>query len=957
MLAALCVLLAIASPAQTRTKAKAKTSPKPAVTQQDQLEQILKSADRFAYEGKIAPARAEYERALRAGGDAMLRSNADRSRNLGLAYLNGTPQNLNAAYDWLSVAHRLRPQDEDVELYLAQAAAWSGRSDEAAQHYRALAQKHPSNQDYVIGLAHALFRKGDQPGALQALESYLQTSPSRTEVRLQYALFLAYSKKYPESLSQYQAILQAEPDNLAARTGIAKVSSWQGFNDVAVDQFDKVLQRKPNYPDALIGKAFALMWGGRNNEARQLFTQLRDRFPNDPDIRTALKQIGPAPAPKPAPEPVVAKAEAPAKPAETQTAAAQPEPAPAVEQPEPPAPAIPQPTAEELRANKIESLLREAEDASAKQNFTEAVHDYHEALALDPQNSGIRLQIARVLSWAKSYPDSVKSYDQLLQMDPKNLNARVERARVLSWSKEYASALQGYEEALQHISDCSGADCPNERAVRMEYARVLGWSRRYDDALKQYAILLPPDRPLTSDDRETATEYARVLSWSRHYPESIAAYDRAIALGGDTFDARLGRAQSIYWSGRIRESALLMRSLEMERPKDATVSLALAGVEHNLGYNARALSLLNNVPTGSEKDDVRRSIRDQMRPVVRFRYGFENDREIASLTSAANDTGIKVLRYTAGVEFNIHPDVRMDVATTFTNGLTSNPLLAKHNADGFAYETMAHLTYRVTPWLLLIGGAGTGSTGGYVLQAEAPRQQHFVYDFHPVVTAGDWRFDFSIGRHIAEYTPLAIHDNVVQTRFTTSANYLWKKRHRFGVEYWHGLYTADSPEPGFPQEFTTEGNGGTIFVMPAWYKDDRVTFEAGLKYDSFGFDEGASRIADPVSGIGSAGFFTPRVYQRYYGAAHVAWNATSKLFIDANVTYGPQRLFGFASLNPLPPTWGNTGSFGTEWSYRIKDFRLSFAYDFFNTETPVSPGQTSGAYRSHVFTVGLSKRF
>jgi hypothetical protein len=316
-----------------------------------------------------------------------------------------------------------------------------------------------------------------------------------------------------------------------------------------------------------------------------------------------------------------------------------------------------------------------------------------------------------------------------------------------------------------------------------------------------------------------------------------------------------------------------------------------------------------------------------------------------------------VLRYTTGVEFNIHPDVRMDVSTTFTNGLTSNPLLAKHNAEGFAVESIARLTYRATPWLLLIGGAGVGSTGGNVLQTEAPRQQTFVYDFHPVITRGDWRFDFSVGRHVAEYTPLAIHDNVVQTRFTAAVNYLWRKKHRIGAEYWHGLYNVASPEPGFPRDFTTESNGGTIFVMPAWYKDDRVTFEAGLKYDSFGFDEGAARIADPITGIGSAGFFTPRVYQRYYGAAHVAWTATKNLYIDANVTYGPQRLFGFASLDPLPPTWGNTGSFGTEWAYRVKDYRFTVSYDFFNTETPASPGQTLGAYRSHVFTVGLSKRF
>jgi hypothetical protein len=157
--------------------------------------------------------------------------------------------------------------------------------------------------------------------------------------------------------------------------------------------------------------------------------------------------------------------------------------------------------------------------------------------------------------------------------------------------------------------------------------------------------------------------------------------------------------------------------------------------------------------------------------------------------------------------------------------------------------------------------------------------------------------------------------------------------------------------------YTTESNGGTFYVMPAWYKSDRVTFEAGMRYDSFGFDEGSERIAAAVGGIGSAGFFAPRLYQRFAGAAHVAWLIDDHWYLDSNLTYGPQRLFGFASLAPAPASWGNTGSFGSELAYRIKDYRFSLAYEYFNTETPASPGLLTGAYKSHVFAFGLTKRF
>jgi hypothetical protein len=396
---------------------------------------------------------------------------------------------------------------------------------------------------------------------------------------------------------------------------------------------------------------------------------------------------------------------------------------------------------------------------------------------------------------------------------------------------------------------------------------VLSWAGRYDDALAQYQQLQLAADLKSADDRTAALDRARVLAWSKRYDESRAQFEQVEQTGGDTFEARLGKAQVTYWSGNVRDAALQLRRLSVEKPKDATVALTLAAVEHNLGYNARALSLLSVAEPGVESESLRETIRKEMRPILRFRYGYENDLEIES--NGAQST-IKVLRYTSSAEFNIHPDVRMQVLNTFTNGLTSNALLGKHAGDTWAQETLARFDFRVAPWMSLTVGAGVGTSGGYRFGTSGPRNQHPLFELHPVINAKQWRIDLAVARRLAEYTPLAIADNVVQTRLTAAVSRRWK-RFSGGAEYWHGYYQADSPEPMPGTKYSAEGNGGSLYVSGSAYRSDRFTADLGMRYESFGFDQGGEHISDPGIGIGSAGFFTPRLYQRYAGTSTMAW--------------------------------------------------------------------------------------
>ena len=83
--------------------------------------------------------------------------------------------------------------------------------------------------------------------------------------------------------------------------------------------------------------------------------------------------------------------------------------------------------AEPTKEERVAAMIAQAQASANAQNYAEAVHRYHEALAIDPNNRDAALQLARVLSWSKSYGDSVRAYDDVLAKHPADLTAQTER--------------------------------------------------------------------------------------------------------------------------------------------------------------------------------------------------------------------------------------------------------------------------------------------------------------------------------------------------------------------------------------------------------------------------------------------------------------------------------------------------------------------------------------------------
>lgn len=868
----------------------------------------MQQADDAFEKGNLDAARHAYEQALKAG--AMLREDFKRARSLGLCYLNGGQPHLTEAATWLQTAWRLRPDDEGTELLLAQALAWNRHFDESAAHYRTLFAAHQDNSEYALGLARALDDAGSAAEALTTLESFLEGHPGSSTIRLQYAALLGYSKQYAAAVGQYNQVLEFDPHNVVAEVGIAKVTSWQGHLDVALGLYDKILRAHPGLYDALVGKAFTLMWMNKTEEARPLFEAAARKNPADREVARALRSLGPRSEPHAIATqtlPAAAVPESPSLPAIE--AAAQSDSNRSAEPP-----TIPVEPVDPTRA-----ATQAAESATARGDYTAAVEQYRTVL--------------------KMRDDAI---------------TRLRLARVLSWSQQYEGALAEYALVIERLDSNTapepGLSLPE---VRLEYARVLSWARRFDASLKQLSLLLPAGHQLEAKDRLALLERAKVLSWAGRYQESVDAYDQAIALQPD-FDTRMDRAQVQYWSGVLRSSLSALMALRREQPTNPRLNFLLAAVERASGSNGRALAYLSHAPLDEETGKLRSGIRKQLRPVLSLRTGLENDREF---DGTGPHTTIKVLRYSGSLMFYARPDLPLEVTTTVAQGLTSNPSLQRFGNEGWATESLIRTTLGVTSWLRLGAGAGGGTSGGgTTASGELSRQYHFVYDLHPIITLGAFRLDVGASQHVADYTPLAIHNNVVQRRESISPAYTWRKRLRLGTEYWHADYSIQNPATN-TSSFSTGANGGSVSAMAIIARGERFNLEAGPRFEVFGFDDDA---ADMIRALGSSGFFTPRLYERIAAAANLNWNPQPPIHVDVSGTVGPQRIFGFASLGAPPAVFCNVGSLGVQFGYDVRSFTPIIRYEAFSSATAafVTPGVLgNGSYRSQTLTLGLNHRF
>jgi tetratricopeptide (TPR) repeat protein len=164
-----------------------------------------------------------------------------------------------AAIDALRSALAYAPDDENLEIDLAEALAAAGRTDEAVAYFNTLLDTRPGNGKINLQLARLATKKGDEAEALDHYQAALDGTWEgdgyirRREVRLELAQYLIDRKHYDRARNQLLIAAGNAPDDVSVETQVAALLESAQDPANALRLYKKALQHRPVRLTALLG--------------------------------------------------------------------------------------------------------------------------------------------------------------------------------------------------------------------------------------------------------------------------------------------------------------------------------------------------------------------------------------------------------------------------------------------------------------------------------------------------------------------------------------------------------------------------------------------------------------------------------------------------------------------------------------------------------------------------------
>lgn len=198
-----------------------------------------------------------------------------------------------AAIDALRSALAYAPDDENLQIELAEALAAAGRTQEAVAYFNTLLESRPGNGMIHLELARLAARQGEESNALDHYENALDGTwegdgyTRRREVRLELAQYLIDHKHYDRSRNQLLIAAGNAPDDLNIELQISAMLENSHDPANALHLYQKAMQHRPAQLAALEG-------AGRTAYALNRFRQAKEyleRALNHPDFEKQPAEI------------------------------------------------------------------------------------------------------------------------------------------------------------------------------------------------------------------------------------------------------------------------------------------------------------------------------------------------------------------------------------------------------------------------------------------------------------------------------------------------------------------------------------------------------------------------------------------------------------------------------------------------------------------------------------------
>jgi tetratricopeptide (TPR) repeat protein len=145
-----------------------------------------------------------------------------------LGWLYYRQNQFDRAADTYSRWLKIKPDDADIHLRLAQMLVDQGAFGEAIGHFRAALRGDPDNFSINFRLADALARTGDLLGADTFFRKALDINSGSAETHAAYASALTALGRYDDAISHYEAALRLKPDLEQARLRLNQLLARRG---------------------------------------------------------------------------------------------------------------------------------------------------------------------------------------------------------------------------------------------------------------------------------------------------------------------------------------------------------------------------------------------------------------------------------------------------------------------------------------------------------------------------------------------------------------------------------------------------------------------------------------------------------------------------------------------------------------------------------------------------------
>ncbi len=201
---------------------------------------------------------------------------------------------------------------------------------------------------------------------------------------------------------------------------------------------------------------------------------------------------------------------------------------------------------------------------SAPPDLAKSIHWFRVTLALDSQDDGVRAELAKALLRSGDAAGAIENYRILINHTPQSADSVIGLAAALRQAGNTEAALQLFQTTTQLF--------PALVPVRIEYARLLNFTRQFVEAKRQFSAVLAVD----SSNLIAQVGLAKATSFDGDQEGAISMYDRVLQRHPGLYDAMVGKAFSLLWSGHLDQARPLLEEAARRQPDDREVQEALA---------------------------------------------------------------------------------------------------------------------------------------------------------------------------------------------------------------------------------------------------------------------------------------------------------------------------------------------------------------------------------------------